>query len=183
VASVGATPNPQNCEPAGAIPELPTFNQDLLRKKECNVATTSIEAAAPVVDLPTSRVKVFSDTTSGGARQLRARISAPEDVLNSLVVVQASRPIVTLTANGSVLDIQKQTPQTVQINVIGWQIGGITLDITVASAGPVSVIVQDRRLGIPKIPGVTIAPRPDWMMPAPLNDVADSTIVRRTFRF
>jgi hypothetical protein len=103
--------------------------------------------------------------------------------LNSQVVVQASGPIVALTANGSVLDMTTQTPETVQINVIGWQVGGITLDFTVAGAGPVGVIVQDRRLGIPKIPGVTIAPRPDWMMPAPLNDVADSTIVRRTFRF
>ena len=39
-----------------------------------------------------------------------------------------------------------------------------------AAAGPISVTVQDRRLGVPKIPGVTIAPRPAWMMPAPLND-------------
>jgi hypothetical protein len=146
-------------------------------------AYPALEAAAPVVAMPTSSVTMLSDTTNGGARQLRMRISPPEDVLNSQVVVQASGPIVALTANGSALDMQKQTLESVQINVIGRQTDGVTLDLTVAAAGPVSVTLQDRRLGIPEIPGVAIAPRPDWMMPAPLNDVADSTIVRQTFRF
>jgi hypothetical protein len=53
----------------------------------------------------------------------------------------------------------------------------------VAATGPVSLTVQDRRLGLPAILGVTIAPRSAWMVPAPLNDVANSTIVRRTFTF
>jgi hypothetical protein len=66
---------------------------------------------------------------------------------------------------------------------MGRQMGGVMLELIIAADGPVSVTVQDRRWGIPNIPGVTIAPRPAWMMPAPLNDVADSTIVRRTFRF
>jgi hypothetical protein len=146
-------------------------------------AYPALEAAAPLVDMSVSSVKVLSDTTSRSARQLRVHISAPEDVLNSQLVVQASGPILILAVNGSALDMNTQTPETVQINVIGRQTDGVTLDLTVAAAGPISVTVQDRRLGVPEIPGITIAPRPAWMMPAPLNDAADSTIVRQTFRF
>jgi hypothetical protein len=146
-------------------------------------AYPALEAAAPSLDMPTSTITVLSDSTNGGARQLRVQISAPEDVLNSQLVVDASGPIVALVANGSELDMQTQTPGRVQINVIGRQGDGITLDFMVAAAGPVSVTVQDRRLGLPTSPRIAVAPRPAWMMSAPLNDVADSTIVRRTFRF
>jgi hypothetical protein len=133
--------------------------------------------------LPASTVNVLSDSTNGGTQQLRMHISAPGDVLNSQLVVRASGPFVALAVNGKALDLKTQTSETVQINVIGPQIDGVMLDLTVAATGPVSLTVQDRRLGLPKMPGVTIAPRPAWMMTAALNDVADSTIVLRTFRF
>lgn len=48
------------------------------------------------------------------------------------------------------------------------------------TTGAVQVTVQDRYLGLPPMPGQTITPRPDWMMPAPFNDVTDSTLVRQT---
>jgi hypothetical protein len=69
-----------------------------------------------------------------------------------------------------------------QVNLIGRHAGGVTLDVT-GVAGPISVTVQDRHLGLPTIPGFAIAPRPAWMAPLPLNDVADSTIVRKTYTY
>jgi len=47
----------------------------------------------------------------------------------------------------------------------------------------VTVTVQNRRMGLPAIPGLTIAPRPAWMAPMPLNDAADSTIVRQSWKW
>ncbi|HEU5086144.1 MAG TPA: hypothetical protein VFT99_01820, partial [Roseiflexaceae bacterium] len=53
-------------------------------------AYPALEAAAPLVDVPSSTVRMLADTTDGDTRQLRLRISAPEDVLNSQVMVHAN---------------------------------------------------------------------------------------------
>jgi hypothetical protein len=101
-------------------------------------------------------------------------------VLDSQIIVKADGPIQALIANDTALDMARRPTEMVQISVLGRHAGGVTLDV-VAPAGPISVKVQDQRLGLPAIPGATIAPRPGWMVPAPLSDVADSTIVSDEF--
>jgi hypothetical protein len=65
--------------------------------------------------------------------------------------------------------------------VIGRHATGITVDIA-APAGPVAVTVDDQRPGLPAIPDFTVTPRPAGLVPAPLADVADSTLVRRSWK-
>jgi hypothetical protein len=138
----------------------------------------ALETPAPAVTLPTSTVEVLADTTSGAQRHMRLRVSAPAEVPDSQVLIGAAGPIVALTANGTPLDLSGQSLTTAQVNLIGGHAGGAVIDLVVP-AGPVRVVIQDHHLGLPDIPGLAIVPRPAWMVAAPLNDVADSTIVSR----
>lgn len=140
----------------------------------------ALEALAPLASLPTSTVEVLADTTSGGQRTLRLKISTPEDVPDSQVRLSASGSIIAVTVNGTPLDLAGQSTDTVQLNLTGRHKGGTSLELVIPT-GPLSVVVQDHHLGLPNIPGLTIEPRPAWMVAAPLNDVADATIVSRTW--
>jgi hypothetical protein len=143
----------------------------------------ALAAPAPPVSLPTTTVRVLADQTQGDTRKLRLEVVQPEGVLTSQVILSAAAPLQALVANDTVLNLTGQPATTAQVSVIGRHAGGITLDVALPAAEPLTVTVQDQRPGLPAIPGFTIAPRPAWMAPAPLADVADSTLVRRTFRF
>lgn len=140
----------------------------------------ALRGPAPALDLPSSEVHVLADSAQGGARQLRLEVRQPAGVLTTQVIVSADGPLQALAANGTPLDLAGQPP-AVQVSVIGRHAGGVTLDVTIP-AGALTVTVQDQRPGLPAVPGLAVAPRPPWMVPAPLADVADSTLVRRTVR-
>jgi hypothetical protein len=141
----------------------------------------ALEAAAPVADLPSSSLVVLSDETTGTVRRSRLHIAIPDAVQNTHIVVQASAPMAALTVNGSTIDLRRQLVEGMQINVLGRQPDGVTLELAVSAGDPVHVSVQDRILGLPSMPGLSITPRPDWMMPGPWNDSADSSIVQATY--
>jgi hypothetical protein len=140
----------------------------------------ALETWAPVADLPTSALAVLADTTSAGTRHLRLRVTAPPGVIDGQVLVTAGGPIIALAANGTPLDLGGQALNSAQVNVIGRHAGGAVIEV-VAPAGPIRVVVQDHYLGLPRLPGVTVTPRPDWVVTAPLNDVVDATLVSRTW--
>jgi hypothetical protein len=145
-------------------------------------AYPALETAAPIAALPGSEVTLLADTTSGATRHVRLRITAPQGVLDSQIIVKMGGPIQALAANDTALEMAGQPMEMVQISALGRHADGVTLDVA-AAAGPVTVKVQDRRLGLPAIPSLTISPRPAWMVPAPFNDVADSTIVSNVLTF
>jgi hypothetical protein len=140
----------------------------------------ALEAPAPVVSLPASTVDVLADTTEAGTRQLRLRVSAPAGVVDGQVLITATGPVAAISANGTPLDLGGQSTSTVQVNVIGRHADGAVIELT-APDGLVTVTVQDHYLGLPTLPGFTVAPRPGWMVTAPLNDVADATIVSQAW--
>jgi hypothetical protein len=130
--------------------------------------------------LPASTVAVLADTTGAATRQRRLRVSAPAGVIDGQVLITASGCVMAITANGRPLDPGGQSTSTVQVNVIAQHSGEAVIEVT-APAGPIRVVVQDHHLGPPTPSGFTVAPRPAWMVTAPLNDVADATIVSRAW--
>lgn len=138
--------------------------------------------SAPLINLSSSTFGVSADSTSGGERRLSLHMTLPEDVLSAQLFIDASGPLRALTVNGGSIDIGKTKAQPVQITLNGRHSDGVDLDI-VAPEGSINIVVQDRRYGLPEIPGFTIVPRPASMMVMPFNDVADSTFVRKSFDF
>jgi hypothetical protein len=57
---------------------------------------------------------------------------------------------------------------------------GFELKLRVKGAGPVRLVLRDRSLGLPEIPGHPFAPRSGAMM---MHHSGDQTIVRRTMVF
>jgi hypothetical protein len=137
----------------------------------------ALETSAPVADLPSSSLTLLSDESAGTVRHLRLHVDIPEAVQDAHILVQASKPMAALGVNGSAVDLRSQSVESMQINVLGRHPDGVTLQLTVSTGASVAITVQDRILGLPSIPGLTLMPRPEWMMPAPWNDSADSSIV------
>jgi hypothetical protein len=136
----------------------------------------ALETPAPVLALPASTVEVLADTTEAGIRRLRFQVSAPAGAIDGQVMVTAGGPLVEVAVNGTPLGLDGPATSTVQVNVIGRHTDGAVIEVT-APAGPIRLVVQAHHLGLPTLPGFTVAPRPAWMVTAPLNDVADATIV------
>jgi hypothetical protein len=53
----------------------------------------------------------------------------------------------------------------------------VALEVSTESAGPLTAVVVDAFLGLPTDAGIDIRPRPAHLMPAPLPDVADRTLI------
>jgi hypothetical protein len=143
----------------------------------------ALQTAAPVVDLPSTTVRVLSDLIEGTARNLRLQVDAPPAALGTNLLVSGSGPLQLEALNDTPVEAAAEAANTLQVSVIGQPSGSITLDLLAPATGPVDVTTQDRYLGLPEIPGLAVEPRPGWMMPAPFNDVTDATIVRRVWTF
>jgi hypothetical protein len=140
----------------------------------------ALQTAAPVVDLPGATVRVLAEQVDNGIRTLRLQIDAPPAGVGSYLLFEATGPVQVKTLNDTQVAGTPAPGNTVQVSIIGRPAGSVTLELTAPATGPVQVTVQDRYLGLPAIPGQTITPRPEWIMPAPFNDITDSTIVRHT---
>lgn len=142
----------------------------------------ALRGPAPAVELPTSSLTLLEESGAEGVRRLRLQVETPEGVLDSQVIVAAAGPISALAVDGEGLDMAGQSLSTVRVSIIGRQPDGVTLELA-APAGPVTVTVQDRRMGLPEVPDFEPAPRPAWLMAAPVGDVADSTVVERSVTY
>ncbi len=44
---------------------------------------------------------------------------------------------------------------------------GLTLDLSLRGGGDLTLTIGEHLYSLPQLPGLTIQPRPDWMMPSP----------------
>jgi hypothetical protein len=136
------------------------------------------QAPAPAVNLPAPEVTVIEDLVSGDQRTLRFRLTSPRGAPNVYLDVKAPGTI-EATLDGKPLDltlVPNDLRARLRLVYHAVPAEGIDVGLTFPAAGPVSIRVEDRSNGLPKIPGVVIAPRPDDTMPAPF-EMADPTIV------
>jgi hypothetical protein len=134
----------------------------------------ALAGPAPIVDLPHAEVRVLqAQVTANGSRRLLLELAPPAGVQDLFLEFRGEPTVELRAVDGEVLG-GAPAPR-VRLNVNGHPTAPLQVEL-VAGAGPVQVLVQERRLGLPPTtPPVT--PRPDWMAAAPFNDVSDSTIV------
>jgi hypothetical protein len=140
-------------------------------------------APAPIAALAGPDVTVVSDTVTDGLRTMQFLLRSPDGARMMAVDVAVPGEVVALAIDGRPADLaQLDWARDGEFPIIyqnvpdtGWE-----LTLTVRSTEPVTLVVEETANGLPEIPGLTIAPRPADMMPAPWHAV-DPTIVKATF--
>jgi len=143
-------------------------------------------AQAPTVALAAPGVSLTSDTMSGNVRTLRVQVTSPRHAEDAIVQVEAQGKIVAATVDGKPFDLSvlpESAPHRLQFTYYALPEKGFELTLVIASAAPVKITVQDVSNGLPSIPGMTIRPRPAYLMPALIPTWQDPTMVSKSFTF
>jgi hypothetical protein len=143
-----------------------------------NAEYPALTAAAPLVPLARSQVRVVGDeNTADGGRLLQLQVVPAGDVQDIYMEIQSADGVRLLALNGE--EVAGKTAPGVRLNVNGHPRAPVVFSLRVAGAAPVQVFVHDRYLGLPQT-APPITPRPAYMAAAPFTDVSDSTIVAQT---
>jgi hypothetical protein len=147
-----------------------------------------LHGEAPTVDLAVPDVALLGDSTRGGVRALRMRVSAPPEA--DLVVVEADAQVV-----GAKIEGKRVSEETLHDGGIPtWALNywnprsrGFDLTLEVKDAGPLTVTARAGTPGLPDIPGKSYRDRPPDTMPITINSPTigqdDSTVVSKSFTF
>jgi len=145
------------------------------------------QAQASLVALAAPTVTLLSDTMSGGVRTLQVQVASPRHAENAIVQVEAQGEIIAATLDGKPFDLRafsESARHRLQFNYYALPDKGFELGLSIRSAAPVKITVQDLSTGLPTIPGMTIRPRPAYLMPASVGFApSDPTIVIKSFTF
>jgi hypothetical protein len=143
-------------------------------------------APAPAVALAPPGVTLVSDTMSGDERTLEVQVSSPRHAEDAMVQVEAQGEIVAATVDGKPFELillPERAPHRLQFTYYALPEKGFELQLSIRSAAPVRITVQDVTSGLPTIPGMTIQPRPASLMPALIPTWRDPTMVSKSFMF
>jgi hypothetical protein len=100
----------------------------------------------------------------------------------AVVAVQTEGQMVATSVLGKPLNeiVNEQDPAkriTFGLHAIAGE--GVEVHLVIRGEGAVTLSVEEHVYALPEIPGLTIQPRPEWMMPSP-TFVSDATILRST---
>ncbi|MEZ4862785.1 MAG: M28 family peptidase [Caldilineaceae bacterium] len=137
---------------------------------------------APMVDLPAPTVEVLADSTDGeNQRHLQLRFVSPRNAVVMMARLSTSGMIVAATVEDQPMaDISAASPSA-SLNLGFYSVAGdgVTVALTQQEAAPITVMLEDHTYALPAIEGMSIQPRPAWMMPSP-TFVSDATLIRQT---
>jgi hypothetical protein len=142
-----------------------------------------IEAAAPAVTLPAPELTVISDTTTGGVRTLRLRLTSPRGAPVAHLDLRLSGDLVAATVGGQTIKVDETASQR-RFPVAAYNLGaqGMEISLSVRGTGAITGTLADFSNGLPRIDGMPVTERPAEYMPAPF-DFRDPTVVTRSIEF
>ncbi len=121
------------------------------------------------------------DTLINGARHVVLRVSAPAGT-TALVMHARGTKVLTSSIDGRVVDTTRYRRRAHEWVMEYWAVPdtGAIVALSIPAGGNIDFDLAARRLGIPPVPGVTIPPRPPYVVPSQTGDVS---IVYRQLRF
>jgi hypothetical protein len=124
---------------------------------------------------------LVGDTLVNGVRHLVLRVSAAAGT-TALVMRARGAKVLTSSIDGHVVDTTRYRLRTHDWSMEYWAIPdtGATIALSIPAGSHIDFDLAARRLGIPAVPGVTIPPRPPYVVPSQTGDVS---IVYRQRRF
>lgn len=143
-----------------------------------------IKTSAPSISLPGPDVSLLEDQTNGGKRTVRLHIAS-----------QRRAPLLSIYVQGSTLDgtvngkpIASDDPNNQFSFENQWVMNcwampdGIDLTLSLKAGQPLRIYALDKSYKLPEIPGLSVKPRPDYLMTA-TAPYSDATIVTRSYTF
>jgi hypothetical protein len=141
--------------------------------------TAVVAKRVPSLPLPQPAIDILSDLTTSGARQLSLRVrgSAGTTALGMRVT---DAPVISAAIDGRAIDTRRYRLHMPEWTLWYWapSDSGALLSLVVPPVSKPKLEILAYSLGIPKLPGVTILPRPANVVPVQSGDV---TIVCRRF--
>jgi hypothetical protein len=125
------------------------------------------------IPLEAPRATLVRDTLLNGARRVVLRVTAPSGT-TGLVMRVASTKVLTSSIDGRIVDTTRYRSRSPQWVMQYWAVPdtGAIVALSVAAGATVDFEMAARRPGLPSIPGVTIPPRPSYIVPSQLGDVS-----------
>lgn len=143
-----------------------------------------LQSDAPAAMLAAPELTVVDDKTEGDSRFLRLRVASPRGAEVVSLFPDAKAQIVNASINGKQIDQRRlasdQGPWSLQY--FGLPREGAEIALELKQGQPLTIRVTDRSYGLPQLTGVTIKPRPDYMV-LPPSSPGEMTLVGKAFTF
>ena len=136
---------------------------------------------APAVDLPGDKLEVMNDKVTEDVRVLDLRITSARGPRMISMAVDNASDISAAEVQGKRIELgdwSRSGKNEWELSYAGFPKDGLNLSLTLKSHRPVKIRVASYTDGLPQVPGFTIRPRPDYMIPSAFSDV---TRVAKTF--
>jgi Peptidase family M28 len=141
--------------------------------------TAVVGKRVPSLPLPQPAIDILLDSTTSDARQVSLRVRGPSGT-SMLTMSVTEAPVIGAAIDGRAIDTSRYRWRTREWRLRYWAPSGsgalLNLLVPVGSTPKLEILAYS--LGIPKLPGVTIPPRPANVVSVQSGDV---TIVRRCF--
>ncbi|HSF43972.1 MAG TPA: M20/M25/M40 family metallo-hydrolase [Thermoanaerobaculia bacterium] len=158
-------------QPGPAYPWSPSFSR-------------AFKAKAPALPIPGPELAVLSDSSTGGKRTLRLRLTSPRGARVGTVMVPQEAKLESLRIGGQAVEVEPRSPGAPAqgwrpLTVVGLPSQGVELDVVLGESRPFDWFAADRSDGLPPSGRALLDARPDNAVP--LNE-GDTTLVSRKVR-
>jgi hypothetical protein len=133
------------------------------------------------VPLASPTAALIGDTLVGRARRVVLRVTAPAGT-TALVMRASGAKVLTSSIDGRVVDTTRYRHRSPDWEMEYWAVpdSGATIALSIPASSHINFDLAARRPGIPPVPGVTIPPRPPYVVPSQTGDV-NIVYARRRF--
>ncbi|MEO8911222.1 MAG: M28 family peptidase [Gemmatimonadaceae bacterium] len=133
------------------------------------------------VALGSPNVTLIGDTVTDGARRVTLRVSAPAGTTGLVMHAQGAK-VLASSIDGRDVDTTRYRHRTRDWTMQYWAVPdtGALVVLSIPAGGHIDFDLAARQPGIPKVPGLTIAARPPYVVPSQTGDVS---VVYRAWRF
>jgi hypothetical protein len=141
-----------------------------------------ITTAAPMIELPPPTLTVVENKQQADIKTVRLRVASPRRAPYAHLDLRLPGDLTEATVNGrpvNVADIPASRRQRFTLLYFGLPAEGAEVSLTIRGTGPITGTLVDYSNDLPKLPGMTVKPRPAEYVPAPF-DFRDPTAVTRT---
>lgn len=142
-----------------------------------------LNASAPVAELSSPSIEVIEDRREGDSRTLRLRLKSPRRAASINMYLDPSAKVLDTVVNGQRIKSQSEGEAAQgawEFHYLNVPAEGLELTLKIDGAGALSGSLLDQAYELPRLPGVTIPPRPERLMPSRFP-LSDSTLVIESF--
>jgi len=142
--------------------------------------------SAPAAPLSVADIRVTSDSADGDVRVLRLRVTTSHDGISIAIPRDANVEVVRAEVNGKPVQEMRsaraQSPSSWSLQFWAPPKQGFDLVLGLRGGKPVPLKTVTQSYGLPEIPGTTIRPRPDYIVPSTFPN-SNFSLVTKSYDF